>query len=308
MKNSGRLLLILSFIWAITLLALGGWWLYLLMSFGERLDELKAALGDQYIALSKEGPNVEKLVLWEGSAFLVILGLLSFTMLFLYLKDQQKTKSLQDFFASLTHELKTPLASIRLQAEVIEGQALESTPRVKELTNRMVEDISNLETQMDKILQLSRLERGGRMSPTTINLEPFLKELLRHHQGQLRISLDAPKDLCPVLADHFALSLVLKNLIENTKNHVGPQSQVQLIFEDEGQWVSLLYRDEGNFKGDQSRLGEMFYKYASTQGTGIGLYLVKKSLKAMGGDLMILSANPFALKLRFLKDQEGNRL
>jgi signal transduction histidine kinase len=303
-RNISRLLLILSFVWAITLLALGGWWLYLLYSFGAQLDQLKLALGDGYIGIN-QGPNLGKLILWEGTTFLLILSLLSASMLFLYLKDQKKTKSLQDFFASLTHELKTPLASMRLQAEVIEGLAVQGPSRIQELSARMVEDVVKLETQMDKILQLSRLERGGRMNLTQVDLNSFTKSIAKQFAGNLSLSLQAQAELPEILADEFALTLIFKNLFENTKNHVDENQQIQISLAHNSPWVALTYCDHGKFEGQKDRLGTMFYKHASTKGTGIGLYLIKKSLEAMGGSFKITSENPFTLELNFLVHEEG---
>jgi signal transduction histidine kinase len=291
LKGSSRWLLILSFVWAITLLVLGGWWLYLLISFGEKLEELKAALGEDYDGIIKEGPNLANLVKWEGGTFLVLLSLLSFTMLFLYLKDQKKTKALQDFFAALTHELKTPLASIRLQAEVIGEMTAPLVPKARDLTMRMVEDVTTLETQMDKLLQLSRLERGGSFNLTTVDFIPYLENFFQTHGRGLKFkSLQQQNDVV-VLADEFALSLILKNLVENTHSHVGEEASVDLNISLDGDFVVLNYSDKGQFTGDPERLSEMFYKHASSQGTGIGLYLVKKSLEAMDGQLQ-LKTNP----------------
>jgi len=89
-------------------------------------------------------------------------------------KRPKKTKDLQVFFASLTHELKTPLASIKLQSEVIE-ESLNSNldPLVHKLLRRLVQDTNKLETQMDKILQLSRIERGGELNLNSIELVSF---------------------------------------------------------------------------------------------------------------------------------------
>ena len=100
-------------------------------------------------------------------------------MFWVNLKDQKKTRNMQAFFSSLTHELKTPLASIRLQADVI-NSLLENSQnkRLQNLSDRMIEDTKNLETQMDKILQLSRMEQGGDLNPRPLNIYTFIKNIL----------------------------------------------------------------------------------------------------------------------------------
>jgi signal transduction histidine kinase len=132
MKKTGNIFLILSFLYSACILALGSWWLYLIVKYGEKVASITGDDG---------GNKVLKMVKWEGGTFFTLLILLSMSLLFLYFKDQKKTKGLQAFFASMTHELKTPLASIKLQAEVI-SEDLEEKGEQKTLTlvNRLLQD------------------------------------------------------------------------------------------------------------------------------------------------------------------------
>lgn len=303
MKDRSKLLLTLSFFWAATLLLLGSWWLYLLLTLGEKLEEIAP--------LDEDIPNLANLVKWEGTTFILLLVLLSVSMLTLYFKDQKKTKSLQDFFASLTHELKTPLASIRLQAEVITDliEKKYQDASLQNLTERLLEDTSKLETQMDKILQLSRLERGGGMNLTAVDLENFLKKMKSAWGRDL--SMEIPKGLSELLVsvDEFALELVFKNLFENTRNHTSGEKKVNLHLEKRKDHLILSYRDGGIFEGDAEKLGTLFYKHNSSKGSGIGLYLIKKSLQQMEGELDIetIPHLVFHLRLaRFLNDEKSS--
>lgn len=298
MKDRSKLILRLSFFWAATLLLLGSWWLYLLLGLGKKLE----ALGP----LDSSIPNLANLVKWEGTTFFVLLALLSTSMLFLYFKDQKKTQSLQDFFASLTHELKTPLASVRLQAEVItdliENKYQDTS--LHNLTERLLEDTSKLETQMDKILQLSRLERGGTMNLSAVELESFLLKMKKAWGRDLPLEL--PKNIQDLLvhADEFALELIFKNLFENTRNHVPGCKKITLNLETRKHDVLLSYRDGGLFEGDATKLSELFYKHNSSKGSGIGLYLIKKSLVHMKGDLDIETTPELVFHLRLPRYQE----
>src|SRR5690606_25943891 len=91
--------------------------------------------------------------------------------------------------------------------------------RISELTGRLIEDTQKLEDQMDKILQLSRLERGGNLNPVPVNLTPFIQNLIERWGNRLQIDFVSKDNLSPVLADQFALTLVLRNLLENTRTH-----------------------------------------------------------------------------------------
>ncbi len=273
-----NLLLILSFLWLTTLLVLGGWWVYLMIQLGTAME---AAVSPGFIRMVK----------WEGGTFLLSLLLLSTSLMYLWFQDQRKTKSIQAFFASLTHELKTPLASIRLQSEVIDElvSKVENT-RLHDLTGRLIEDTQKLEDQMDKILQLSRLERGGNLNPSAIELTSFVKTTLDRWGQRLEIDYQFNRTIPAVMVDQFALMLVIRNLLENTRSHAtSKKASINILFKENN--VVLTYQDDGFFDGDINRLGTLFYKHNSTKGSGIGLYLAKRLMQKMNGNLAIIQNN-----------------
>lgn len=295
MKSSGKLLLTLSMLYAGIILALGSWWLYLIVKYGEKIAGIT---GDD------SGERILKMVKWEGATFLTLLVLLSASLLFLYIRDQKKTKGLQAFYASMTHELKTPLASIKLQSEVLAEEAEKiANEKVKKIVGRLLNDTHKMETQMDKILQLSRLEGGGHF-----NLYPIdLNEVISVSKNKLGLNLDldieGPDDVkdLQIKGDELALQLIFKNLFENTLNH-SPKAKAKITIIDEGNTVKLLYCDGGQFNGDDKKLGELFYKHNSRKGTGIGLYLINKLVKAMKGDCELKPHPTMTVALTFLKE------
>ena len=135
LSKRSNLLLVTTILWASVLFLLGGWWIYLILKLGKKLNHLN---------LGEEVPNLLSLAKWEGGTFIVVLTLLSGTCIFLFLRDVNKAKSLQVFFSSLTHELKTPLASIRLQADVIHNLSKKNgSEKEFELTGRLIETLLN---------------------------------------------------------------------------------------------------------------------------------------------------------------------
>lgn len=208
------------------------------------------------------------------------------------------------FFSSLTHELKTPLASIRLQADVINDLLTQSENQMlKKLSDRMIEDTQKLEVEMDKILQLSRIELGGNLNPTPINLGQFIKHLIENWAKGLNIKIDSNCNTQVVLADEYALELIFKNLLENTRRHTDGKLITIKIEENDNQTLSLKYTDSGIFSGDQKRIGTLFYKHDSKKGSGIGLYLIKRLMEKMKGKLNILFEPEFTFILNFKKLQ-----
>ncbi|TNE94951.1 MAG: HAMP domain-containing histidine kinase [Deltaproteobacteria bacterium] len=276
MNKKLNLVPFLSVLWAVLIFALGAWWLYLILKFSsEGLGNLPGQ------------KKVLNMIAWEGGTFMVLLILLSTTLISYFMKDMKKTKALQAFFAGLTHELKTPLASMRLQAEVLKDVIEKEKPdpdRVRKLSGRMIEDAMNLETQMDKILQLSRLERGGTLNITTVNLTKLVKKLTEKFGEGLELILENfDKDL-KIEADEFAIELIMKNLFENTRIH-SKNKQVRMSI-SEGESILLRYDDvSAGFEGDFNRLTELFYKHNSARGSGIGLYLINQLMILMNGRL-----------------------
>lgn len=297
-KNKG--LLILTTLLVSTTLALAMWWTYLLYEFGDKFEELSQTMPELGFKI-----NIIRMLKWEASTFIILILLLTIGFLIVFFKDHRKTKALQNFFASLTHELKTPLASIRLQSEVITDVAenLKSDQLVK-LTSRLIEDTANLETQMDKILQLSRLERGGTVNLRPIAIQELVRKVSAHYGSLYEVNIDI-SSTDEILGDELVIELILKNLLENTKNHTKTDVVNIKIFEDgpTGQ-IHLTYSDQGQFTGDRSKLGSIFYKHNSKKGSGIGLYLIKRFMTLMKGNTIFGGESSLETTLVFNKAEQ----
>src|SRR5674476_650924 len=97
----------LTLLWVLMILGLGSWWLYLVFKLHSTMSALNLPeLGSQSRFLN--------MMRWEGSFFFIFLVLLGGSLFAMYFRDMKKTRAMQAFFSSLTHELKTPLASMRL--------------------------------------------------------------------------------------------------------------------------------------------------------------------------------------------------
>ncbi|MDH5581300.1 MAG: HAMP domain-containing histidine kinase, partial [Bdellovibrionales bacterium] len=254
--KKGSSLLWLSIFFLFFVLILGFWWLYL---------------------LSESGKALNKMILWEGATFFILLSLSLAGFIILYIRDTKKNKTMAAFFSSLTHELKTPLASIRLQTEVLAEQ-LENLKegKAKVISERLIEDTQKLEIQMDKVLQLSRMELGGNLSPTSIDLKSFIHKMFKRWSRDLDYTIDSKVESSMVMADEMALELIFKNLIENTNRHTTSKAVKITIHQNSPCSIELIYNDYGLFSGDPQKIATLFYKHNSTKGSGIGLYLVKK--------------------------------
>jgi len=250
-------------------------------------------------------PNLGRIIFWEGGTFIVLLLFLSLTFIALYHKDRKKGTALQAFFAGMTHELKTPLASVRLQSEVIDELAKTlNNDRLNVLVGRLLHDTQKLENQMDKILQLSRLESGGELNITSLDIVSQIEVAFKRWGRELKWHIHNPTS-SPlfVMMDEFAFELIMRNLIENTLVHSHAQN-VTIHLNQKGQDIELIYHDQGEFSGDPKKLGQLFYKHNSKRGSGIGLYLIHGLMKQMKGNFSVDISTSIAFRLLFPKSME----
>ena len=285
----------LTLLWVFMLLGIGSWWLFLVFKLHTILSDLNMPeLGSQSRFLN--------MMRWEGSFFFIFLVLLGGSLFIMYFRDMKKSKAMQAFFSSLSHELKTPLASMRLQAEVIKDMIEDEThdhDTLANLTGRLIEDTHKLESELEKSLQLSRIEQDAPLTLVPVNVERFLKRQEKLN-STLKIDLHVNIDSKEIMADELALKMIFRNLFENTLRHNKETTKVLIHVKKHGPFVEVLYDDFGKkFAGDLSHLGELFYKFNSSKGSGIGLYLIRHLMKKMQGQLQILNDERLQFRLTF---------
>lgn len=295
----------LTLLWVFMLLGLGSWWLYLVFRLHSTLINLNIPeLGSQNRFL-----NMMK---WEGSFFFIFLVLLGGSLFIMYYRDLKKTKAMQAFFASLSHELKTPLASMRLQAEVIKDlieDESHSHDQLANLTKRLIQDTHKLESELEKSLQLSRIEQDAQMTLVPVSLERFLKRQEQKLESPFKIDISISQDAQEILADELSLNMIFRNLFENTQRHNKLAQKVCISARRTGPFVEILYDDFGKkFEGNTSHLGHLFYKFNSSKGSGIGLYLIKNLMKKMQGHFQIINQDRLQFILSFKAPSGGENV
>ena len=285
----------LTLLWIVLLFGIGTWWLYLVFKLHSMISDLNLPqLGSESKFLN--------MMRWEGTFFFIFLLLLGASLFVMYFRDLRKSKAMQSFFSSLSHELKTPLASMRLQAEVIKDLIEDEThshDQLASLTKRLIEDTDKLESELEKSLQLSRIEQDGNLTLTPVSLEKYL----RRHQNRLdgmKLELNFGEGATEVMADELALNMIIRNLIENTLRHNSQTKNITVSSVLQGQHVLVTYDDNGKkFSGPVEKLGELFYKFESSKGSGIGLYLIKSLMKKMRGNFIVKNDERLRFQLVF---------
>lgn len=306
-NNRLRALLAIQLLWLLVVCFLGAWWGNLLLKQASRIDELERALGILNAGTTRTSwEKTQRMLLWESGTFFVLLLSITALLVWLHWRDMKRAKSIQAFFASVTHELRTPLTSIRLQAESIAESLTQTQAHENLLVQRLLEDTLRLESQVERTLELARVEGGGPVFSQSLRLrlaiERTMKSWRETHPGRLEVKNQVQEET--VMADPTAIQVILKNLVENSLKHSRREKvQVTISSESKEGRVRLRFEDDGEgFAEDTDRLGELFQKGRNSQGTGVGLYLVRTLMKRMGGRVEFNPGRGFVVDLWF---QEG---
>ena len=233
---------------------------------------------------------------WEGGFFLLALAACIAVIARALRAEARVLEEQDDFLALVSHQFKTPLASLQLSLETMALRPLEPE-QARVLIERMLADLARMELMVTQILESVRLERGRvdlRSEPVELAgaVARVLAALAERVQGQ-RITLES--DVAPglyVRADPLALDVIVRNILENALAAVaavGGGSVAVSARARDGE-IDLTVRDSGvGFRpADGARLFEKFTRLhpgrgSSAYGTGLGLYIVRRLMQLAEG-------------------------
>lgn len=218
-------------------------------------------------------------------------------------RQQQLGQMKTNFVSSVSHELRAPIASVRLMAEELTHQERPDPAKVREYHSFISQECRRLSGLIENVLDFSRHEQGRKeYTFESTDLEALLTEtskLMQSYASAKNITIrpvvqGTPE---PFEADGRALQQVLVNLIDNAIKHSPQDAGVEAGVGFEARQVSLWVEDhgEGIPPGEQQRIFERFYRRGSelrreTQGVGLGLAIVKNVVEAHNGSVTVRSA------------------
>ena len=259
-------------VWLVIANALAGWWLM----FGLRQLERLSALD---ISRATELARQHRMLMSEGLALFALLLAGGASLLYYIWIETKRAEQVREFFAAFTHDLKTSLASVRLQAESLD-EDLRDTPHAKVL-RRLVKNTVRLELQLENSLFVAAPSTASQFLIEDIPYEVALARV-RHQWPDLSIEVAGRAS---ARADSRALESILKNLIQNSVVH-GKARLIRFVFEEEPMRAVARIEDDGRgFDGDLAAIGAIFSRHAPTSGSGIGLALAMRLARQMGGAL-----------------------
>ena len=199
---------------------------------------------------------------------------------------------------SVSHDLRTPLATIRAAAGSLMDPAITWTADEERSTAAAIDrEADRLNRLVSNILDLSRIEAGGLVAQHSVfpleDLVPDVLQRLGPSLGTRPIEVDIPSGLPPVDIDEVFIDQVLTNLLENTARYSGPGAPVRISARElESGRIGLTIEDGGPGVPPESlpRLFEKFYRVprlgeGARRGTGLGLAVVRGLMETMGGKI-----------------------
>ena len=245
-----------------------------------------------------------------GRSYLILSGLLLATFLtailtggalltrqaYRHFKDaRQKT----GFVSNVSHELKTPLTSIRMYAELLGSGRVASEEKRAQYLQVIVSESQRLTRLVNNVLDFSRLEQGRKTyRPEALNLREFIREFIDAHRlrmldAGMQIFEQLPVGPISVITDRDALEQALLNLVDNALKYAGGGKEITLALLDAGDSCELQVMDRGpGIAASQRRLiFDKFHRIDDSltthqPGSGLGLSIARRLIRDQGGDLV----------------------
>lgn len=262
---------------------------------------------DYYLGIHLKGQTVEELArsrFYRNLVFILILDVILLGAIFFVYRNINKEIDLarmkSDFVSNVSHELKTPLALIRMFAETLEMNRVVSEEKKQEYYRVISRETERLTHLVNNILNFSRMEAGRKEYHfEKIELNELVEKVIRNYDFHLRqngfeMNTDLHDSLPKVNADQESISEALLNLIDNAIKYSKDEKFIRVKTGTENASVFLEVEDHGIGIDDaqKEKIFEKFYRVSgglvhNTKGSGLGLTLVKNIADAHGGRVTV---------------------
>lgn len=244
----------------------------------------------------------KKQYLGEGGTFLLIIIMASSFIYMAYYRQRKLGKLQQNFMLSITHELKTPIAGIKLNMQTMERHKLDR-PTQQQLISSTIQESNRLNDLCNNILLATQLEdKQNAMYTDEINLADTLAsevEEFRTRYPGISIQEHYHEKDFMFKGERTLWKLVFSNLIENARKYSPEKILIEVETRKELDTVFVCVKDQGMGIPDEEKenVFKKFYRIGSedtrrTKGTGIGLYLVKKIIGLYKYDIAVRNNTP----------------
>ncbi|MEJ2113139.1 MAG: HAMP domain-containing sensor histidine kinase [Flavobacteriaceae bacterium] len=250
------------------------------------------------------------------SVIFTLIIIIAYTSALYQLIKQRKISEIKtDFINNMTHEFKTPIATINLALDSIKNpKVIDDKERVKRYLNMIRDENKRMHAQVENVLRISKLEKNElNISKDRVNLNDLILDAITHVElivenknGYIKTQLDADKT--SVLANESHFTNVIVNILDNAIKYSPEEPQIEVFTENVGTNILLKIKDHGSgmSKAAQKRVFEKFYRehtgnIHNVKGHGLGLAYVKRIVDDHQGHISVESekgkGSTFIIKL-----------
>jgi len=277
------------------------------MQFNGVNSEQYLALLEQQVELNNEYRTQEWMILGEGIVFIIILLVGIYLIDRGYRREVATAKQKRNFLLSITHELKSPIASIQLVLETFLKREL-ARPMVNKLSANALKETKRLYTLVNDLLLSAKLEEAYQINMQEVDISLLINDLvaeLEEKYPNAELEVYEKGDFPNVQGDLSGLTSVFTNLFENAIKYSKDAPKVIANLKQEDKHIEIDIADEGIGISDKEKkmVFQKFYRVGNedtraTKGTGLGLYIVKSIIKAHQGTIKILNNEPRGTVMR----------
>lgn len=250
-------------------------------------------LSEQVIALDTEAKSKVLMIVGEGSVFFLILLFGLWKIRTSIKKELGLSNRQNNFLLSVTHELKTPIASNRLYLQTLLKRSTLSEEKKQEILNAALKENKRLQEMIDNILTATQLDNSVlSLNTQEENIEELLQVILAKFNYH-RCDVDLRNGIArKINIDRMLVEIMLSNLLENAVKY-GDGKAVVIELKDLGGAIEIAISDQGEgIERDQvQKIFEKFYRVGNEEtrtqkGTGLGLYIVSELAKIHNGKVL----------------------
>ena len=238
------------------------------------------------------------------SLFLTLITLTSFIFMYQSIRSQQRLVELKnDFINNVTHELKTPVATVSVALEALKNfHALDKPELTQEYLNIAQNELNRLALMTDKILKTSVFESSGvAYVPEKVNLETITEQVMSSlklifEKRQASVSFTKTGSNFELLGSEVHLTNVVLNLLDNAMKYSPENPQIAIALTEDKNQIQMMVSDQGIGIAVhyQKKIFEKFFRVPSgdihnTKGYGLGLSYVASVIKRHGGKIDVKS-------------------
>ncbi|MFH1004333.1 MAG: ATP-binding protein [Bacteroidota bacterium] len=289
------------------------WWSCLLIKQNNEIYRLKSEINllhheNPQLVIEKENELEKKLHLrWlmiagEGMVFIILLAIAFWRVRSTFKKEMELISRQKNFLLSVTHELSSPIASVKLQLETLLKRELDKE-KVKEILGNAITDTERLNKLVKNILLAAKIDNSVfELHREKINLSDFFNtEILQIVQSlypKQEITFHIQPDIFFSIDKTSFFSIIL-NLLENAVKYSPQNSIIEIILKQEANRIIFSVQDEGTGipEEEKQNIFKKFYRIGNeevrmTKGTGLGLYIVKYLVEQHGGKISVKNNFP----------------